>query len=56
LRYRSTFRQTWGECVDRLVEANKLRPGAHIIPVDIVTRWNSTFETVKACIDNELVV
>lgn len=56
LRYRSSYRQIWGECVDALVQQKKIRAGAHTVPVDIVTRWNSTYECIKACNENEVVM
>jgi hypothetical protein len=56
LRCRSLWRRRWEAAADALFSERKIETGARKIPMDVQTRWNSTWETIKACIENEIVV
>jgi hypothetical protein len=56
LKYRSLHRRQWELAADLLFQEKKVPTGVKKIPIDVQTRWNSTWECIKGCIDNELVV
>jgi hypothetical protein len=49
LKYRSEYKRRWNEAIENLVAAKILKPGStYTIPIDVQTRWNSTFHCLQA--------